>query len=99
VTTTGEAYCWGLNGSGELGDGTTINRDAPAPVAGGLRFELVKAGGAVFTTGSCGRSTSGIVYCWGFGGDGLLGNGGVQNSSVPVEVASQGPGRGAFPTP
>lgn len=28
----GYAYCWGSNGSGQLGDGTTVNRLAPTPV-------------------------------------------------------------------
>ncbi|MCL2570600.1 MAG: hypothetical protein FWE16_05380 [Firmicutes bacterium] len=29
MTTTGEYWTWGLNGNGQLGDGTTINRDTP----------------------------------------------------------------------
>jgi alpha-tubulin suppressor-like RCC1 family protein len=30
----GPAYCWGLNDSGQLGDGSRTNRSAPALVAG-----------------------------------------------------------------
>jgi alpha-tubulin suppressor-like RCC1 family protein len=33
VTTNGRAYCWGVNYTGELGDGTTIWRTEPVPVA------------------------------------------------------------------
>lgn len=33
VTTNGEAYCWGSNVSGELGDGTTTERHVPTLVA------------------------------------------------------------------
>jgi hypothetical protein len=34
--TTGVVYCWGDNRSGQLGDGTTFRRDAPAPVVAPL---------------------------------------------------------------
>jgi len=34
VTTGGEAYCWGNNSYGQLGDGTTTNRLVPVKVAG-----------------------------------------------------------------
>jgi alpha-tubulin suppressor-like RCC1 family protein len=33
VTAGGETYCWGLNDSGQVGDGTTSNRDAPRLVS------------------------------------------------------------------
>ncbi len=32
VTTGGEAYCWGLNSDGQLGDGTGTNRSVPVKV-------------------------------------------------------------------
>jgi alpha-tubulin suppressor-like RCC1 family protein len=99
LTTGGDAYCWGGNSSGELGDGTQINRKVPTAVAGNIRFASVLAGSAPFTTASCGRATDGIVYCWGFGGSGQVGDGDIQGSLVPVRVANQGSGRGGVPTP
>src|SRR5205814_771718 len=36
VTTSGAPYCWGSNGSGQLGDGTTTQSFGPVSVAGGL---------------------------------------------------------------
>ena len=31
VTTNGQGYCWGANSQGQLGDGSTTNRQAPHP--------------------------------------------------------------------
>ncbi len=46
VTTADIAYCWGLNASRRLGTaGDPDHELVPAPVAGGLRFREVIAGG------------------------------------------------------
>jgi len=71
VTTAGSAYCWGFNGYGQLGDGTTTDRTSPVVVAGGLRFATVSAGGGH----ACGVTTAGAAYCWGDNLDGQLGIG------------------------
>jgi alpha-tubulin suppressor-like RCC1 family protein len=87
VTTGDVAYCWGQNQEGGLGDGTTINRFAPVPVAGGHAF-------AQGTTGllySCGRTTALRAYCWGYNGTGALGDGTTMNRLHPVAVAPPAP--------
>ncbi len=72
VTTDGDAYCWGWNGWGQLGNNTASvgPGTTPDPVAGGLTFTSVSAGG--FHT--CGVTTDGTTYCWGRNEDGQLGN-------------------------
>src|SRR5205809_6133420 len=45
VTSGGVAYCWGVNGSGQLGDGSTNESRTPVRVAGGLEFTTVSASG------------------------------------------------------
>jgi alpha-tubulin suppressor-like RCC1 family protein len=86
VTTVGAAYCWGDNGGGQLGDGTTTtDRTSPVLVRGGLTFAQVSAGSG-FT---CGVTLDGVAYCWGENIYGQLGNGTTTNSSVPVKVAGQ----------
>ena len=98
LTTTGQAYCWGLNGGGQLGDGTTTNRTVPVPVAGGLTFASLAAssGQNNFLSHMCGVTTSGDAYCWGGNTKGELGTatgsactlGGPQPcSTVPVLVS------------
>jgi alpha-tubulin suppressor-like RCC1 family protein len=82
VTVNGAAYCWGLNSDGQLGDGTTTNRDAPVPVVGGLVFARI-AVGDFFT---CGVTAAGAAYCWGRNDWSQLGDGTTNSSSVPVRV-------------
>src|SRR5437764_643208 len=59
------------------------NPMTPARVAGGLSFRSVIAGGG-FT---CGVTTSNKGYCWGYNGDGGLGDGTRTNRNKPVAVA------------
>ena len=84
LTVDGTAVCFGFNGSGQLGDGTTTDRSSsPVLVQGGLHFSSLTAGNA-FT---CGLATDGFAYCWGSNVSGQLGNGGGTNRSVPVRVS------------
>jgi alpha-tubulin suppressor-like RCC1 family protein len=82
LTTTGAAYCWGHNGDGQLGDGTTIKRASPVPVMGGLTFARVSAG----SNYTCGITISGAAYCWGNNSRGQLGDGTTTNRTSPALV-------------
>jgi alpha-tubulin suppressor-like RCC1 family protein len=79
-SSAGTVLCWGLNSSGQLGNGTTAN--SPTPVGPATLFAAVSAGGAH----TCARTASGGVQCWGNNTFGQLGNGATTNSSVPVDV-------------
>jgi alpha-tubulin suppressor-like RCC1 family protein len=88
VTTSGSAYCWGGNGSGQLGAATSADfHGAPLAVNGGLVFALVTTGYAH----TCALTPTGQGYCWGANGAGQLGDGtgvgGSSMSSAPVAVA------------
>jgi len=82
MTLGGEAYCWGGNSSGQLGNGSTTDASTPVLVAGDLTFAMVTAGGGY----SCGVTASGAAYCWGDNGTGQLGNGSTTDSSTPLAV-------------
>jgi alpha-tubulin suppressor-like RCC1 family protein len=82
VTTSNQAWCWGRNESGQLGDGTTTQRLTPHLVAGAHAFNQVNSGGAH----TCARTTAAVGYCWGRNPNGQLGNGTTTGSLTPVMV-------------
>ncbi|MFW6078520.1 MAG: RCC1 domain-containing protein [Gemmatimonadota bacterium] len=85
VTDEGDAYCWGLNGDGQLGDGSTERRPEPVAVVGDLTFEAIAAGG----NHTCALTPDGEAYCWGFNASGELGVGTdtIDFSAEPLPVA------------
>src|SRR5439155_556136 len=84
VASTGDAYCWGRNEFGRLGDGTFTDRTAPVRVAApaGVTFASVSAG----TGHSCALATGGAVYCWGSNYYGQLGDGSGADQNTPSLV-------------
>src|SRR5919197_2724929 len=83
VTADNQAYCWGQNREGQLGDGTTTDRLRPVAVAGGLRFRQVSVGVAA----TCGVTTDFRAYCWGANDRGELGDRTTTQRLTPVPVA------------
>ena len=77
----GVGYCWGNNGDGQLGDGSTVDRATPVPISGGLTFATL-----AIESHSCGITTAGSTYCWGPNTWGWLGNGSKTGSLTPVRV-------------
>jgi len=76
-------YCWGNNGVGQLGNGTTTNSTTPVLIAGGISFTSISSGGMH----ACGVGGVAGAYCWGGNSSGQLGNGTMTNSAMPVAVA------------
>lgn len=71
ITNAGRIWCWGHNGSGELGDGSRTY--SPQPVSGpsALAAESLALGSEY----SCALTTNGQTWCWGYDGQGNLGDG------------------------
>jgi alpha-tubulin suppressor-like RCC1 family protein len=90
VTDIQVAYCWGLNGAGALGDGTTTDRGVPTLVAGNLSFIMMATGTRPNTplVHSCGITVDGTAYCWGANDRGQIGDGTTTNRLVPTPVAT-----------
>ena len=84
LTRVGVAYCWGRNSLGQLGDGTRLQRDGmvQVKVPNGFTFASLSAG----ANHTCALTRAGVAYCWGYNGNGLLGNGTFALGTQPLEV-------------
>lgn len=87
---TGKPYCWGSNGDGQLGDNTLTSSLVPVAVdtsgvLSGKTVTDIDAG----KWHTC-AVADGKAYCWGYNGDGQLGNNSTTSSSVPVAVDTSG---------
>jgi alpha-tubulin suppressor-like RCC1 family protein len=85
LTGTGDAYCWGENSFGALGDGSFQHSPVPVPVGGSLALAHVIAGGFIGHT--CGLTASGAAYCWGENEVGAVGDGSTVDRVRPAAVA------------
>ena len=84
-TNTGQMLAWGFNPEGQLGDGTTVDRHSPVPVA--LPAGVTVTGIAAGEFHSLAITSTGGALAWGFNVEGELGNGTSQSSDVPVPVS------------
>ncbi len=83
LVTDGTAYCWGFNGSGQLGVGTLGGTAlSPVLVETDLKFEALALG----VNHSCALTTSGATFCWGQANTGFLNDGITEQIAVPTRV-------------
>ena len=88
VLTGGGVKCWGNNANGQLGDGTTSQRNTPVDVlttpsgAAITGISLVSAGG--YST--CALTTAAGGKCWGGNASGNVGDGTILQRNTPVDV-------------
>lgn len=86
----GGLWCWGTNGSGELGIGNQTGQDRPQRVSTTTpeRWASVAAG----NQHTCGTGTDGTLWCWGDNNLGDLGIGNETGQDQPAQVTSPAPG-------
>jgi alpha-tubulin suppressor-like RCC1 family protein len=88
LTPNGALYATGINSSGQLGDGTTINKSSPVKI-GSESWSQISAGwshaGAIHSNGA--------LYMWGLNSAGQLGNDDITatpvNRSSPIQIGNR----------
>ena len=92
VTSSSKIYCWGANGTGQLGVNDYADRNVPrevnigingSEIPAGTKMEKIEMGNRGFV---CALSTKKQLYCWGDNVGGKLGNGTTTSSKVPKKV-------------
>jgi alpha-tubulin suppressor-like RCC1 family protein len=83
IHTSKSLFCWGYNGSGQLGDGTTTFRTTPRHV-GSAHWSNVTTG----TNTTCGITTGDSLYCWGLNNTNQIGDGTTTERHTPRHVGS-----------
>ena len=83
LLTTGGAACWGLNRSGQLGDGSATSRTSPVVVRDLSVIRSVSTRG----TFTCALLSGGGVLCWGRNAVSNLGDGTTDDRPTPVAVS------------
>ena len=78
------AFCWGRNVSGQLGNGSTTDQTTPVQVVQ-FSADTLTALSAGFSH-TCGAATGRVADCWGFNGDGELGDGTFTDRASPGRV-------------
>ena len=81
----GTLWAWGANGSGQLGDGTTVDKSSPIQVGSESTWSKVANGGRY----SVALKSDGSLWAWGSNFYGNIGNGTSGNNySVPQQVGN-----------
>ena len=97
LKTDGRIVAWGLNASGQVGDGTTAQRLSPVAAAGLDSYSPVIAlvgAGTIGEGQTLAVMDDGSVLSWGSNGSGQLGDGTLSQHTVPAPVPALGPGAG-----
>ena len=87
--TDSEIYCWGRDNYGQLGnDVSLVNQPTPVLVSQGnipIGVEIASISAGSYHT--CALGSDAKAYCWGWGENGRLGDGGLAIQPTPVAVA------------
>ncbi len=85
-TADGRLFCWGWNGDGELGNGSTMPSRVPTRVRTDIPFGFHSVG----SRHACALDSLGAAYCWGSNSSGQLGIGSADVAPHPLPASAHG---------
>jgi alpha-tubulin suppressor-like RCC1 family protein len=88
IKTDGTLWAWGMNGAGELGNGTVGPATVNVPNQIGLEtnWQSIATSLGEFSGHSLGIKNDGTLWAWGWNFFGQLGNGTTNNYNIPNKV-------------
>lgn len=90
VKADGSLMAWGLNRSGQLGDGSAIDKTTPVQVGTAKTWSVISAGEfhAVALFGTNCAVNGCPLYAWGFNQNGQLGDGTTKDINTPTKIGT-----------
>ncbi len=80
----GQAWAWGWNNTGQLGDGTKVNKKTPEPFSGVTGMVQISSG----VSHTLALKSDGTVWAWGNNSGGQLGDGTYTDRLTPVQISA-----------
>jgi alpha-tubulin suppressor-like RCC1 family protein len=84
IKTNGSLWAWGNNVSGQLGDGSNVDKIMPILVDSASNWVSISAG----ASHSIAIKTDGTLWAWGANWNGQIGDGTNTNRSSPVQIGT-----------
>ncbi len=91
LTSLGRVFTWGDNSQGQLGDGTTIDKNTPTDITAQLSLavdETVQSM-AIANKHYILYTSDNRVFSWGYNSSGQVGNGSITSQHTPLDITSQ----------
>ncbi|WP_447637662.1 RCC1 domain-containing protein [Flavobacterium microcysteis] len=84
IKTDGTLWAWGQNNYGQLGDGTTVDKNTPVQIGTATDWYQIAAG----SNHSLAIKIDGTLWAWGNNGSGELGDGTIVRKNAPVRIGT-----------